>query len=234
LAIRTALPSLREKSIVVIASKVVSIWEGRCVSRRDMPDKDTLIIEEADKYLPRNLTPGGWVMHTITDDTLVPSAGIDESNADGYYILWPKDPEYSAKKLYEWMRKSYNVNELGIIISDSHTVPMRRGTIGMSLAYHGFVPLRDYRDRNDLFGRKLKVTQTNMADGLAAAAVVVMGEGGETTPLAVITDIPFVEFGEENSIDEARFRSFKVGWEEDLYCPFLSCPPWRKGGKANN
>jgi len=105
---------------------------------------------------------------------------------------------------------------------------LRRGTIGISLAHCGFNPLKDYRGTKDIFGRKFTMTQTNITDGLAAAAVVVMGEGREQTPLALITDIPGVRFigGSRRSLRSP----LKIPEKEDLYYPFLSCPPWKKGG----
>jgi F420-0:gamma-glutamyl ligase len=246
-AIADAIPqsSLREKSVVVVTSKVVSLWQGRCVraeafgsspanQARARRAKDALVMREADYYLPRSATPGEWCMHTIKNNMLIPSAGVDESNADGYYILWPEDAAGAARKLWTWLRRKYGVRELGVIISDSHTVPLRRGVLGFSLAHYGFAPLKDYRGKRDLFGRELKMTQTNIPDGLAAAAVVLMGEGAERTPLALITDVPWVEF--EAAAGRAKkgqrqkeFSSFEVAAREDLYYPLLSAMKWKKG-----
>jgi putative folate metabolism gamma-glutamate ligase len=230
-AIAAAIPmrALKEKSVIVITSKVVSVWQGRCVPMDDYAKKDELVMREADLYLPREMTPGAWCMHTIKNNIFIPSAGIDESNADGYYILWPKDPARAAKKLWTWLRKKYGVKDLGVIISDSHTIPLRRGVMGISLAHYGFEPLKDYRDTPDIFGRTLKMTQTNIPDGLAAAAVVLMGEGDERTPLAVITDIPWVKFVDRQRRSKKPFSSFEIRTREDLYYPLLSGVKWKKG-----
>jgi putative folate metabolism gamma-glutamate ligase len=229
-AIAASLKSLPEKSILVVTSKVVSIDEGRCVPKDRYPNKDTLTRREADRYLPRKFVPGAWVMHTLKNNLLIPSAGIDESNAGDYYILWPRNARRSAKELWLWLRRKYRVKEFGIIISDSHTIPLRRGVLGISLAHYGFAPLRDYRDTPDLFGRVLKTSQTNIADGLAAAAVVLMGEGSEQTPLCLIKDIPWVKFVSSPPKATRPFSSFEIKTEEDLYYPLLSRAPWRKGG----
>jgi putative folate metabolism gamma-glutamate ligase len=230
-AIAAAIPAraLKEKSVIVITSKVVSIWEGRCVSMDRYAKKDELVMREADLYLPREMTPGAWCMHTIKNNVFIPSAGVDESNADGYYILWPKDPVRAAKKLWTWLRKKYGVKELGVIISDSHTIPLRRGVMGISLAHYGFEPLKDYRDTPDIFGRTLKMTQTNIPDGFAAAAVVLMGEGDERTPLAIITDVPWIKFVEHPRRSKKPFSSFEIHTREDLYYPLLSGVKWEKG-----
>ncbi len=170
-------------------------------------------------------------MHTIKNNIFIPAAGIDESNADGYYILWPKDVQATAKQLWIWLRKKYKVKNLGVIITDSHTIPLRRGVLGISLAHYGFNPLKDYRDKPDLFGRLFKMAQTNIADGLAAASVVVMGEGSEATPLCLITDIPWVKFVTKPVISKLPFSSFEIKTKEDMYYPLFSSMPWKKGGR---
>jgi len=114
-------------------------------------------------------------------------------------------------------------------VTDSHTIPLRRGVLGISLAHYGFVPLRDYRGMVDLFGRELKMSQTNIADALAAAAVVVMGEGNEAKPLCLIKDVPWIKFIAKPFKSRKPFSSFEIKTKEDLYYPLLSAVPWRKG-----
>ncbi len=232
-AIKDALPKIEERSVLAITSKVVSIWQGQCVPKSDYPDKDELIKKEADKYLPRDFVPNRWVMHTLKYNLFIPSAGIDESNANDYYILWPRDPKGTAKTLWEWARETYKIKNLGIVITDSHTIPLRRGTLGISLAHYGFTPLKDYRGGHDIFGREFMIQVADIADGLAAAAVAVMGEGKETTPLAVITDVPFVEFTGKPYAPDKPFSSFEIEEKEDLYYPLLSSVPWEKGNGGN-
>src|SRR3989338_7826922 len=142
-AIWSAVKKIPEKSVLVITSKIVSIGEGKCVPMNRYPDKDALIKKEADCYIPRKEAPNAWVMHTLKDNVFIPSAGIDESNANGYYILWPKHPKRSAKKLWIALRKKYCVKKIGVIISDSQTIPLRRGVLGISLTHYGFEPLKD-------------------------------------------------------------------------------------------
>lgn len=229
--IKKSIKKLPEKSIVVIASKVVSIWEGRCVEKENYKDKDDLIIQEADMYLPRAFIPGAWVMHTLKNNLFIPSAGVDESNANGYYILWPKNIKGTTKEIWTWLRKKYKVKNVGVIITDSHTNPLRRGVLGISLAHYGFNPLRDYRKKPDLFGRLLRMSQTNIADGLAVAAVVMMGERNESTPIAIITDIPWVQFVQKPVKSRKPYSSFEIKTSEDMYYPLFSSVPWKKGRK---
>lgn len=193
-------------------------------------DRDTLIQNEADEYLPRKLVPGAWCIQTIKNNILIPSAGIDESNANHHYVLWPRNPAGDAKRMWEWLRVTYHIKNVGVVITDSHTIPLRRGVLGISLAHYGFSPLKDYRGNPDIFGRELKMTQTNIVDGFAAAAVVLMGEGSECTPLAVIEDVPWVNFVERPVRSRKEFSSLEIKTKEDLYYPLISAAPWHKGG----
>jgi putative folate metabolism gamma-glutamate ligase len=229
--IQKSIPSLKERTIIAITSKVVSIWQGRCIPISRVQNKDDLIISEADLYLPRNLTPHGWAMHTLKNNLLIPSAGIDESNGNGYYILWPRNPAATAKKIGQFLQKAYRVKNVGVIITDSHSIPLRGGVIGISLGAWGFNPLNDYRDTPDIFGRPFHVSQTNVPDTLASAAVFTMGEGTEQTPIAIISDIPSVHFTSNLKRQTKNFSSLIIPMANDLYKPFLTSVPWRKGKK---
>lgn len=228
-AIRGAIKKIPERSVLAVTSKIVSIYEGRCVAVKDVKDKDTLIMSEADHYVARDKKTR-WVIHTLTHNLFIPTAGIDESNANGFYILWPKNPSLSAREIYAWVCKTYGVKDVGVVITDSHSIPLRRGVMGISLSHYGFAPLNDYRGTKDLFGRDFHVSQTNVADGLAAAAVLAMGEGSEQTPVAVITDIPFVKFQSHPAALKKEFSSFEIPMKQDMYAPFFSRIKWRKGG----
>lgn len=228
-AIRSAIKKIPEQSVLAITSKVVSIHEGRCVPVESVADKDKLIMAEADYYLPRDKKTR-WVIHTLLHNLFIPTAGIDESNANGFYILWPKDPSLSARRIYDWVRKTYRVKECGVVITDSRSLPLRRGVTGISLAHWGFAPLNDYRGTKDLFGRDFHVSQTNVADGVSAAAVLAMGEGSEQTPVALIIDVPFMKFQSRPHTSKKEFSSFEVPIKQDMYAPFFSRMKWRKGG----
>jgi len=219
--------NLKEKSIIVIASKIVSIWQGRCLKINSIENKDDLIKKEADLYLDRDKVPQGYVMLTVKDNVLIPTAGIDESNGNGYFILWPKNPFQAAKQIYDFIKENYHLNNLGIIIADSHCTPSRRGTTGISIAYYGFYPVKDYRGTKDIFGREMKISQSNIADSLSASAVFIMGEGNEQTPIAIIEDINFIKFEEFNPKDS---NPLEIDRDDDIYTPLLKAIKWRKGG----
>lgn len=221
--------NLKKKSIIIIASKIISIWQGQCVKVDSIKNKDDLIKKEADLYIDRDKVPKGYVVLTVKDNILIPTAGIDESNGNGYFILWPKNPFLAAKQIYNFIKKNYHLNDFGIIISDSHCTPSRWGVTGISIAYYGFYPLKDYRGTKDIFGREMKMSQSNIVDSLAAAAVFVMGEGNEQTPIAVIEDINFVKFEE---FDPTDFNPLEIDRDEDIYAPLLKAIKWRKGGNC--
>lgn len=219
---------LEERSIVAVTSKIVAICEGNVVKKANV-DKKELIESEAEYILPMRKNKYDITL-TLKRNILIPTAGIDESNGAGYYILWPKDPQKSANEIRKYLRKKLAVKKVGVIITDSKTVPLRRGTSGVSLAHSGFLGLNSYIGRKDIFGSKLKVTNANIMDGLAAAAVLAMGEGKEQTPLAIITDIPFAKF-KENNPSERELNDLKIELKDDLYAPLLINDKWKKAGK---
>lgn len=220
---------LKDGSIVAITSKIVALAEGRVVAT-DQADKEALIAQEAEYFLPRSSSKYG-VSLTITGGQLVATAGIDESNANGYFVLWPEDAQKTANIIRKYLQNKFQLKNIGVIITDSKTTPLRWGVTGTAIAYSGFKPLNDLIGTPDLFGRELKMTKVNILDGLAAAAVLLMGEGTEQTPLAIIEDTNFVEFTDENpSVKE--LESLKINIEDDIYAPLLTKVDWQKGDKA--
>jgi len=223
-----AVSELPEHSIVVITSKIVSICQGRIVPF-GQAEKNDLIHREAECYIPADENKYGITL-SVKDGILIPSAGIDESNGEGCYILWPEAPQKVANSIRTHLLKRFNLNQIGVIITDSKTTALRRGTTGVAVAHSGFKAVNDYVGQPDIFGRKLRVTQANIMDGIAAAAVLVMGEGNEQTPLAVVTDVPFVQFQDRDpSAQELEYLRIPI--EEDLYEPLLNSEKWVLGGK---
>lgn len=220
------LKNFSENSILVVTSKIISINEGRIVPVEGS-NKDELVEKESEYFLPKEENKYGFHL-TITQNLLIPAAGIDESNGNGYYILWPENPYDNANKIREYLVNRFNIKYAGVIITDSKTTPLRWGTTGVAIAYSGFKPLKNYIGKKDLFDREMRVTTSNIMDGLAAGAVSIMGEGQEQTPLAVITEIPNVEFVDRNPTSE-EIESLKIDLDTDVYSSILSRAPWRKG-----
>lgn len=210
------LPQLEEKSIVVVTSKIVSLCEGHTISKNSVKKQD-LIAQEAEKIIPNEAAHDTNIVLTYTQGLLIPSAGIDESNGNNTFILYPQDPFNSTFKLWQFLRKKHQLTHLGVIISDSHTTPLRKGVTGIALAWWGFNPTKSYVGSPDLFGHPLRVTHVNVADALAIAAVFTMGEGNECTPISIIQDAPHVTFN-----TQAHNRSeIAIDPNEDLYRPLL-------------
>ncbi len=208
-------PTLKERDVLVISSKVVAIHQGRCVRIEDVSSKDALIRSEADHYLPIQSPYSRCI--TAKGNLLVGTSGIDESNANGHYILWPEHPFDAAKELWSYYRARFSIETLGVVIVDSVSVPFRYGAMGASIGFWGIAPINDYRGRKDIFGREILYERGNIVDGIAAAAVVAMGETNEQTPACVVRDASMVEFTDEDRrvdllIDDVR---------EDKFYPLL-------------
>lgn len=217
--------SILDGSVVVVTSKILSIIEGRIVKMGEVA-KDELVKQEAEMYLPPTESKYHFSL-TIKNSLLIPSAGIDESNGNGYYVLWPKDPQKWANDIRDYLVKKFNLKNVGVIVTDSKTTPLRWGVTGAAIACSGFIPLNSTIGTPDIFGRVMQATQVNVMDGLAASAVVVMGESSEQTPLAVIEDIPFVQFVNRNPTEE-ELNTLKIAIDDDLYAPLLKNVSWKK------
>lgn len=205
---------LTEKSVIVVTSKIIALAEKRTVAAENIKTKEKLIRAESEFAIPTK-----YVWLTVKDGMVMASAGIDESNANGKLILLPKDSFKTARFLRDKLRKHYSVRHLGVLITDSRTVPFRAGVTGVALGYAGFRGVKDYRGTPDIFGRKFKFSRTNVADSLATAAVFVMGEGNEQQPLAIIekTQIEFC--------DKIHRKELYINIQDDMYRPLFSKLP---------
>lgn len=217
------LPAVKEQSILAITSKIVSLTEGSVVAKDDTVSKLALIRSSSDAYLDQEAPHG--VQITIKNGMLLPSSGIDESNGDGYYILYPRDIQKSAMLLWNHIRKRDNIRQFGVIITDSRTSPMRRGVTGVAIGWCGFQALYSYIDKPDCFNKPLRVTMTNVLDSLACSAVFCMGEGNEQTPLALIQEAPKVIY-QDRAPSQAECQELVIPMEDDLYAPLLLNPHW--------
>ncbi len=209
--VKSNIRKVPENTVIVVTSKIVALAESRTRIVTSIEDKEKIIKEESEFAIKTKYT---WL--TIKDGTVMASAGVDESNADGKLILLPKDSYKTAATLRTALMKHYGVKNLGILITDSRLLPFRAGVVGVALGYAGFKGVRDYRGSPDIFGRKLKMTRTDIADGLATAAVLGMGEGRERCPLALITDVQ-IEFK-----DRINKKELYIDPKEDIYGPLFN------------
>jgi coenzyme F420-0:L-glutamate ligase/coenzyme F420-1:gamma-L-glutamate ligase len=125
------------------------------------------------------------------------NAGIDHSNvaaagdsAEEQVLLLPTDPDGSAEMIRDEIR-SQTRKRVGILIIDSHGRAWRNGTVGTAIGLAGLPGLQDLRGNRDLFGRELLITQVGVADELAAAASLVMGQAAEGTPVVHVRGFPY-------------------------------------------
>ncbi len=206
--------NISEKSVIVITSKIVALAEKRTAIALNDKAKEKLIRRESEFAIPTK-----YVWLTVKDGMVMASAGIDESNAKGKLILLPKDSFKTTRFLRNKLRRRYGVRHLGVLISDSRTIPLRAGVTGVALGYAGFRGVKDYRGQPDIFGRKFKFSRTDVADSLATAAVLVMGEGNERQPLAIIEGAP-VEFR-----DRVNRKELQIDIKEDMYRPLFAKLP---------
>lgn len=215
-----------ENSVLAITSKIVSICEGNVVKNDGKILKNDLAKKEADLYLPPTESKYNYCL-TIKKNILLPTAGIDESNGNGCFILWPKDPQKTVNAIRKYLIKRFGLNNVGVMITDSKTTPLRWGTTGVCVAHSGFSASNDYIGKPDIFGVKMRATKANIADALADSAVLCMGEGSEQTPMALISDLPFVKF-KKNNPTKKELSEICIGMEDDLYAPLLKSVRWRK------
>ena len=223
--------SVRDGDIVFITSKILGIHQGRCVAAADC-DKETLIKNTASHWLPYVARAGFKVNLTINENILVMSAGIDESNGNGHYILWPKDIDKLCREIREYLiarhceecndeaiptRTQTPIKNLGIVATDSHTTPLRWGVTGIAIGLAGVEPLRDLRGECDIFGRPAVCTQIGVIDALAATANLLMGETAAQIPIVILRGYKGATFNEH-----AGMRDAKIAPEDDVYQPLLS------------
>ena len=226
--LREAIESIPERSVLVITSKIIALAEGAVVPKvtGTKEEQHAVVKAEAELYVDPSESKYN-AMLAIRHDILSVNAGVDMSNADDQYVLLPQEPYESAAQIWEWVRKEYNVKEVGVLITDSKTFPLKWGTMGTALAHAGFKGIRNMIGQKDLFGHEMNMTQVNIAEGLSAAAVLSMGEVAEQTPLCLIEEIPQIEF-QDHAPTAEEIKNLHISIEDDVYAPILTAAPWKK------
>ncbi len=208
---------LLDGDILNITSKVVAVTQGRVCNITNKNDFDQLVKREAEQVIETEggINQGPQVTLTLSNGIFIPWAGIDRSNIQkGKVVLWPNEPFKAAAQIQGKLKKHFKLKKLGIIISDSTCRPLRKGVSGIALGFAGFKGVNDLRGQKDLYGNELKVTQQAVADNLATAAHLVMGEGSESTPFVIIRNAP-VTFTDA----EVDSRSLLIDKDECLFNP---------------
>ena len=198
---------LRDGDVLVVAQKVVSKAEGRVARLADVrpserahavaraTGKDARIVElvlaESDDVV-RAAHDVLVVAHRL--GFVMANAGIDQSNVgpgDGdAVLLLPRDPDASCARLRSALRTRAGV-DVGVIVNDSHGRAWRNGTVGVAIGAAGVSALVDLRGRADLFQRHLRATEVGLADEIASAASIVMGQADEGRPVVLVRGVPY-------------------------------------------
>lgn len=199
---------LRDGDIVVLAQKIVSKSEGRYLQLRDVVPsaeaarlaaiarKDPRLVELilAESRCVMRVAPGVIIVrHRL--GYVMANAGIDQSNiADGpageRVLLLPQDPDAAAAELKRRLDAAFGVST-GVVINDSFGRPWRNGVVGVALGAAGVPSLIDRVGALDLFGRPMRVTEIAVADEIAAAASLLMGQAAEGVPAVLIRGLAF-------------------------------------------
>ncbi len=210
--IKGALDTSRPKNgdILAVTSKVVAVTQGRVMKIANEKEFKALVQQEAGDVIG-----GKDVILTLKNGIFTPWAGIDRSNTKkGTAVLWPEGSNKVARQIEIWLKKNYRLNKCGVIIVDSFCVPLRKGVSGITLGYSGFLGVEDKRGNKDLFDNSLQFTQEAVADNLAAIANLVMGQGNEQTPFAIISSAP-VTFSDKKT----EPRDLVMDARDCLYAP---------------
>jgi coenzyme F420-0:L-glutamate ligase/coenzyme F420-1:gamma-L-glutamate ligase len=198
--------SLRSGDILVIAQKIVSKAENRFADLRDVApsaraqslaaetDKDPrlveLILRESTEVVRHRK---GVLVVAHRSGIVLANAGIDASNVssdnrpdgDRQVLLLPEDCDRTCREIRARLTARTGI-EPGVLIIDSLGRAWRNGTVGVALGAAGLPALLDLRGQHDLFGRELRSTQVGIADEIAAAASMLMGQAGEGTPVVLL------------------------------------------------
>jgi coenzyme F420-0:L-glutamate ligase / coenzyme F420-1:gamma-L-glutamate ligase len=197
------------KDILVIAQKIVSKAEGRFVDLNSIApseraqaiaqevNKDARLVEvilsESDEII-RKRRDVLIVAHRL--GFIMANAGVDQSNVAGEdsdeVLLLPRDPDASAAALKASLDRKFGV-DLGIVINDSFGRAWRHGVVGVAIGAAGIPVVRDMVGAPDLFGRKMRVTEIGLADEIASAASLLMGQGDEGQPAILIRGLQWDE-----------------------------------------
>ncbi|RLG06075.1 MAG: coenzyme F420-0:L-glutamate ligase [Thaumarchaeota archaeon] len=196
--------NLRNGDILVISHIIVSKSEGRV--RRLEEYRPSRFAEEIAKRSgkdPRHVEAilqssrrivrmrDGLIICEAVGGHICANAGVDLSNAGiGRVALLPEDPDLSASRIRERIKKLIGV-EVAVIISDTQGRPLRRGSINIAIGCSGLKPILDRRGERDLYGRTLRSKMICIADELASAAELVIGQADEGVPVAIIRGYEF-------------------------------------------
>ena len=212
--------------VIAIAQKIVSKSENRYLDISSLSPSEeakTLSkqIDKDPKFIQAILNESKKVVRYRMGVLIVEhklgfihaNAGIDRSNIDqeqDIVLLLPEDPDESAKEISQSLSQFFKKN-VSVIITDTMGRPFRNGIVGFTIGSHNIESILDERGQKDLYGNELKVTQIGIADELAAAASLLMGQAAQKKPVVIIKGYKF----NQNNLSDSQ--SLIRGEEEDLF-----------------
>jgi coenzyme F420-0:L-glutamate ligase/coenzyme F420-1:gamma-L-glutamate ligase len=201
----------RAEGNVVDLDKVVPSEFAKCLA--EQWQKDPALVEVVLRESKEISRMRDGILITETRHGFVcANSGVDRSNVPGErnVALLPKDPDMSAQKIRTEIRELTGC-DVAVIVSDTHGRPFRSGEINVAIGVSGLKPIRDRRGEKDLFGYVLHVKQTAVADELASAAELVIGQASEGVPAALIRGYKYLKSNSARAVELVRSR------EKDLY-----------------
>lgn len=215
---------LEDNDLIAISSKALATVQERIVKldqvisskkARRLAKKHSLQSQFAELILWEAEQIYGGVekaILTLKNGILTVNAGVDHKNAPmGCAALWPLNPQQHAETLRKEIKQKTGKN-VGVLIVDSEVAPLRMGTRGLALAASGFKPVKDCRNKKDIFQKPLLITRHAIADDLASSAHLLMGETNEKIPFVLIKNAP-VTFTEK----EDSSREMKIPFNKCVY-----------------
>ena len=149
-----------------------------------------MILQESNSIVRKR---PGLIIAEHNQGFICANAGIDHSNVAGssdFILLLPEDSDESAGRIRQELEDATDLR-LAVLIIDSHGRAWRNGTVGISIGLSGLPGIVDKRGSKDMFGYELKVTEIGVADELAAAASLMMGQVAEGTPVVHVRGFPY-------------------------------------------
>ena len=217
---------LQDGDIIAIAQKVVSKSEGRYENLLEIKPSQKAFdlgksLNREPAFIELILNESNEIISTKKNVIIVEhklgfiniNAGIDRSNIPenkNLVLLLPEDPSLSSQKIYEDISSKTNKN-ISVIITDSMTRPYRSGVTNFALASANIQSLIDLKGEKDIYGNILQATEIAIADELAAAAGLLMGQGSDGIPIVIIRGFDRTQYSKNDAFD------LIVKKEDDLY-----------------
>lgn len=216
---------IQDNDVIVITHVVVSRAEGHVVNLNEVspshfakkfaelygkdPAMVEVVLREANSVIRM---ADGKIITETKHGFVCANSGVDKSNVpeENVVALLPENPDASAERVRKEIKRLTG-HDVAVIISDTHGRPLREGEINVAIGVSGLKPIRDRRGEKDLFGYVLRVKQTAVADELASAAELVIGQADEGIPAAIIRGYKFIK--SENATAKELIRPR----EKDLF-----------------